>query len=251
MSKVLGLGAIGIDYIAYVNNYPKEDEKIRVIDHYITGGGNCTNTLTTISRLGIITNLISKWGNDSHGSMIMKDLQSDNISFYGSIQDIHGNSGFTYVIVDNHTKTRTCIHTPIKQDITSLEINNFIMNLHNNPTSLINSEDKPMTQADEVSYKSHQLGQDHVLLHLDGRHTEAAYILALKAKDIGLSISIDCEKDRPPFFQRLLLLSNYIFTNQHFCQQYLFILQESSQDYKEFLSNICYVDKFNNLSSER
>uniref|UniRef100_A0A453RGE2 Carbohydrate kinase PfkB domain-containing protein n=1 Tax=Aegilops tauschii subsp. strangulata TaxID=200361 RepID=A0A453RGE2_AEGTS len=55
---------------------------------------------------------IQEASNDALGKSILKELQDDGVdTSYMTVAD-GGNSPFTYIIVDNQTKTRTCIHTP-------------------------------------------------------------------------------------------------------------------------------------------
>lgn len=123
-------------------------------------------------------------------------MVDDKIDLSHSMISSSESTAFTYIIVDEHDKSRTCIHTPIK-DITVEEINDRIV------LSMNDTVPRPK------------------LLHLDSRHTEAAQILAAVAKENGIKISIDCEKDRPPYFEQLLPYCDYIFTNQQFCGVYL------------------------------
>ena len=52
-------------------------------------------------------------------------------------------------------------------------------------------------------------------VHLDGRHTEAAIVLAKMARERGISVMIDAEKDRP-FFDDLLPYATHLATNASF-----------------------------------
>ncbi|KAI3682629.1 hypothetical protein L1987_82734 [Smallanthus sonchifolius] len=101
---VLGLGAVSVDLLATVASFPNPDDKIRSTSMKVEGGGNSGNALTCASRLGLNARLISKVANDSQGEECWKN--------YERMVSEEGNSPFTYVIVDNQTKTRTCIHTP-------------------------------------------------------------------------------------------------------------------------------------------
>lgn len=76
------------------------------------GGGNAGNALTCASRLGLKPRLISKVADDAQGRGILEELKADGVDTSFFIVSPDGNSPFTYVIVDNKTKTRTCIHTP-------------------------------------------------------------------------------------------------------------------------------------------
>ncbi|KAL6900623.1 hypothetical protein ACP4OV_005299 [Aristida adscensionis] len=109
---VLGCGAVSADYLATVASFPNPDDKIRSLTLKVQGGGNAGNALTAAARLGLAPRIISKVANDALGRNILKELQDDGVdtSYISVAED--GNSPFTYIIVDNQTKTRTCIHTP-------------------------------------------------------------------------------------------------------------------------------------------
>lgn len=109
---VLGFGGVSVDLLATVASFPNPDDKIRSTSMKVQGGGNAGNALTCAARLGLNARLMSKIANDAQGRGVLEELQADgvDVSFFVVSED--GNSPFTYVIVDNQTKTRTCIHTP-------------------------------------------------------------------------------------------------------------------------------------------
>ncbi|KAI7750147.1 hypothetical protein M8C21_008175 [Ambrosia artemisiifolia] len=104
---VLGFGGVGVDLLATVAEFPNPDDKIRSTSLKVQGGGNAGNALTCAARLGLNARLISKVADDAQGRGILEELKADGVDV-----SEEGNSPFTYVIVDNQTKTRTCIHTP-------------------------------------------------------------------------------------------------------------------------------------------
>ncbi|XP_021763357.1 ribokinase-like isoform X2 [Chenopodium quinoa] len=109
---VLGCGGVVVDLLAAVASYPKPDDKIRSTSFQVQGGGNAGNALTCAARLGLHTRLISKVADDAQGRGILEELEADGVDTSFFVVSPEGNSPFTYIIVDNETKTRTCIHTP-------------------------------------------------------------------------------------------------------------------------------------------
>ncbi|KAK1368319.1 PfkB domain-containing protein [Heracleum sosnowskyi] len=109
---VLGVGGVAVDILATVDSYPNPDDKIRSTSLKVQGGGNAGNALTCAVRLGLNARLISKIADDAQGRGILEELQSDSVDTSFPVVSKDGNSPFTYIIVDNETKTRTCIHTP-------------------------------------------------------------------------------------------------------------------------------------------
>lgn len=109
---ILGCGAVSVDFLAAVASYPNPDDKIRSTSFEVQGGGNTGNALTCAARLGLTPRIISKVADDSQGKGLLEELEADGVNSSFMVVSEGGNSPFTYIIVDNQTKTRTCIHTP-------------------------------------------------------------------------------------------------------------------------------------------
>lgn len=187
---VLVMGACGVDYIAAVDGYPPPDAKVRTSQLRIAGGGNAANTAVALARLGVNTQLISKIGDDAISSDIRQGLRHDHVDTNHLLTEKNSNSPLTYVIVDTSRQTRTCIHTPMKAEISRQEIDNVVSHIRSERTS-------------------------PEWIHFDSRHTEASTILASYASTFKIPISIDVEKQRP-HLEKLIPFSDVIFTNQHF-----------------------------------
>ncbi|XP_076940753.1 uncharacterized protein LOC143610059 [Bidens hawaiensis] len=179
---VLGFGGVVVDLLATVASFPKPDDKIRSTSMKVQGGGNAGNALTCAARLGLNARLISKVANDAQGRGVLEELRADGVDISFFVVSEEGNSPFTYVIVDNQTKTRTCIHTPgsppmIPGDLT---------------TSAVSS-----------ALKGVQLAYFDVRLH------ETALVIAHEASVRNIPILVDAEKPRDGL-NELLNLSDYV-----------------------------------------
>ncbi|KAF7153274.1 hypothetical protein RHSIM_Rhsim01G0259300 [Rhododendron simsii] len=197
---VLGCGGLSMDLLAAVEAYPKPDDKIRSTSLKIQGGGNVGNGLTCAARLGLKPRLISKIADDAQGRGILEELEADGIDTSFLVVSKEGNSPFTYVIVDNQTKTRTCIHTP-----------GF-----------------PPMIPDDVSKSSLFSALDGVgLAYFDARLPATALVvghevvviesLPIQAKCRSIPILIDAERKREGL-DDLLHLSDYIVCSAKFPQ---------------------------------
>eukprot|EP00903_Cladosiphon_okamuranus_P019217 g17671.t1 len=182
--RVLGLGSAGVDFIASVERYPSADEKVRTEALEIMGGGNCGNTLSAASRLGLDACLATKVGSDANGRLILQGLQEEGVDVSRVVVSDATPSAFTYVIVDKEGGTRTCLHTPQTEDILPDEIIPELL--------------------DGVA-----------AVHLDSRHTPAAIALAKLANERGVPVILDAEKYRP-HLKDLLPLADYIICNRNF-----------------------------------
>ncbi|KAL3620550.1 hypothetical protein CASFOL_035462 [Castilleja foliolosa] len=188
---VLGCGAATVDFLAAVASYPNPDDKIRSTSAKLQGGGNAGNALTCAARLGLKPRLISKVADDPQGKGILEELESDGVDSSFIVVSEGGNSPFTYIIVDDQTKTRTCIHTPGYP---------------------------PMTP-DELTKSNLLAALDGArLVYFDSRLHETALVVAQEqATRKGIPILIDAEKKREGL-DDLLSLSNYVICSAKFPQ---------------------------------
>ncbi|XP_059297362.1 uncharacterized protein LOC132050231 [Lycium ferocissimum] len=189
-SIILGCGGVSLDFLAAVDSYPNPDDKIRSTSFEVQGGGNTGNALTCAARLGLTPRIISKVADDSQGKGMLEELEADGVDTSFMVVSDGGNSPFTYIIVDNQTKTRTCIHTPGYP---------------------------PMIPSD--------LSQSNLLSALDGaklvyfdvRLHETAAIVAEEASRRGIPILIDAEKKRDGL-DNLLSFASYVVCTTSFPQ---------------------------------
>jgi sugar/nucleoside kinase (ribokinase family) len=201
------LGAASLDYVATVSKYPSPDEKIRAQTFNIYGGGNCANTFTALSRLDLAeTHLLTKLGTDMNGKLIIAELRESGVNIDNVIVSPDASTLLVYVIVDDATKTRTCIANPTAVEVSSADVIRCISGPGSNTAASI----------DERS-----VGFLHgaSLVHLDSRHTAAAVTLAAEANLRGIPVTVDVEKDRP-HLAALLPHCDVVFTNERFPQLY-------------------------------
>ncbi|CAJ2651853.1 ketohexokinase-like isoform X1 [Trifolium pratense] len=187
-ATVVGCGSLSVDFLATVAAYPKPDDKIRTTTLKVQGGGNAGNALTCLARLGLNTRIISKIADDSQGRGILDELRADGVDTSFLVVSEEGTSPFTYIIVDNETKTRTCIHTPgyppmIPQDL---------------------SESSLVSALDGAS-----------IAYFDGRLYETALVVAHEAARKNIPILIDAERPREGL-DDLLKLADYVVCSAKF-----------------------------------
>jgi sugar/nucleoside kinase (ribokinase family) len=191
--RVLGVGTIGLDFVAFVSKYPEPDSKVRSSSHAIGGGGNIGNTATAISRLGDCdVSILTQVGDDANASAIVAELQQEGVDTSSINRNPDINTPFTYILVDSSKNTRTCIHLPMETDMTNAQVDNFLSGLGG-------------------------VLPDHI--HFDSRQTEASLRLMETITDkcnSPVTISMDCEKYRPTKMRSLMNYCNVLFTNEVF-----------------------------------
>ncbi|KAK9944942.1 hypothetical protein M0R45_010482 [Rubus argutus] len=185
---VLGVGCLGLDYLAAVSSYPEPDAKIRATASKVQGGGNSGNAVACVARLGLSPRLISKVADDIQGKGILEELQADGVDTSFVVVSEGGISPFTYIIVDNQTNTRTCILTP----------------------------GYPPMIPDDLTFSSLSSALDGArLAYFDGRHPETALIVAQEATHRNIPILIDAERTRKGL-DDLLNLADYAICSAKF-----------------------------------
>ncbi|XP_058094936.1 uncharacterized protein LOC131240620 isoform X2 [Magnolia sinica] len=156
----------------------------------VQGGGNAGNALTSAARLGLTPRAISKLANDAPGRIVLEELEADGVDTSYIVVSEEGNSSFTYVIVDNETKTRTCIFTPGHPPMTPGDLSQ---------SSLISALDGAR------------------LVYFDGRFPDTALVVAKEATCMQIPILIDAERKREGL-DDLLNLADYVVCSAKFPQ---------------------------------
>ncbi|KAK9756811.1 hypothetical protein RND81_01G122400 [Saponaria officinalis] len=210
-SIILGCGGATVDFLAAVASYPKPDDKIRSTSFQVQGGGNAGNALTCAARLGLNPRLISKVADDAQGRGILRELEADGVDTSFFIVSPEGNSPFTYVIVDDETKTRTCIHTPGFPPMVPEELSSSKLDSALNGTKLV---------------------------YFDVRLHETALVIAEEASRRSIPILIDAEKKRDGL-DELLGFATYVVCTAKFPQAWT----EASSVPKALLSMLSRLPK--------
>ncbi|XP_030532589.2 ribokinase-like [Rhodamnia argentea] len=185
---VVGCGSVSLDFLAAVASYPSPDDKIRTTDLKVQGGGNAGNALTCAARLGLKPRLISKVADDTQGRGMLEELEADGVDTSFFVVSPDGNSPFTYVIVDNKTKTRTCILTPGHPPLLPHEL----------PLSSLTSA------LDEAR-----------IVFFDGRFPETALKIAREAAAMHIPILVEAERLREGL-DDLLMVAEYAVCSAKF-----------------------------------
>jgi sugar/nucleoside kinase (ribokinase family) len=182
---ILVWGVCGVDIVVTVSQYPQPDDKIRANKTFVCGGGNAGNTAVALARLEIETTLITKFGDDSYAILLQSEFEREGIHLNFSLTSQSSTSPLTYVMV--HEGSRTCIHSPMEDEITPTEV---------------------MTLGHNLNLSSYQI------VHYDSRHTAGSCQFASLVKTFPHILqSIDLEKPRP-HLEELLKEVHIIFTNE-------------------------------------
>lgn len=187
-SLIVGLGMACMDLIAEVKAFPSPDDKIRTTRLTSCGGGNASNTLCGLARLGNRVRMVSKVGSDAYGGRVVKEMDTFGVDCAHVVRSMHTNTATTYVLVDTHAGTRACIHTPAAALLRPGEVDRAVL-------------------------------RGASWLHLDARHTLAAISLADEAIQRGIPVSVDAERPRANLIA-LLGRASLVFASKAFALKY-------------------------------
>jgi sugar/nucleoside kinase (ribokinase family) len=204
---------------------------VRTTSYHEVGGGNAANTASAIGLLfgsdlflggvgsgGDVSNrpgpytvrLATKIGGDRVGEQIVRELKQSGVDVSSPlfrIGDRHSTTGFTTVVVAAKEQTRTCLHTP--------------------------GTCGELTLADFQSVDMNDVFENVVHMHSDSRQTDVALAMAREARNRGISVSVDVEKDRETkALDSLLEEATVVFTNSGQIDEYLNRLNLELEDSK-------------------
>ncbi|MEA5107952.1 MAG: PfkB family carbohydrate kinase [Sphaerochaeta associata] len=161
MSRIVGIGAALLDFLARSSTFPKEDTKMMASSMLFQGGGPCSTALVAVRKLGLSSSYIGTVGDDLSGRHILAEFIRYGVDT-SALHVVEGKTSSTaFVLCNAESGSRTCVWAK---------------------GSLA-----PMAWKDEM--KS-QLDEADVL-HLDGNHLEAAVHSARYMHSLGKKVSLD------------------------------------------------------------
>lgn len=105
----IGFGTNAVDYLVTVPEYPKFDSKIRLFDYVQAAGGEVATTMAGISRLGLRTAYIGRFGDDREGTFGLDSLRTEGIDVSHAEIVEGGKTQIAFIIIDARNGERTVI----------------------------------------------------------------------------------------------------------------------------------------------
>ncbi|MBS7655807.1 carbohydrate kinase family protein [Candidatus Bathyarchaeota archaeon] len=97
---LIGIGAANVDLIVKIEDFPKLDEEVKILNIQFHGGGSAANVVTGASRLGLKTGFIGNIGKDYFGEFLMKEFEKEQVDA-SKVNIIEGeSSGLALCIVN-------------------------------------------------------------------------------------------------------------------------------------------------------
>ena len=160
---VVGFGTNAVDFLIQVPFYPEFDSKIELTEYTQSAGGEVATTVVGLTRLGIKTAYVGRFGDDEAGNYGLQTLIDEGVNTDFAERIAGARTQIAFIIIDERNGERTVIW---KRD----------MQLSFDET--------------EVSAKIATLGK---ILHFTPHDTQACIKLAGIARENGTIVSIDID----------------------------------------------------------
>lgn len=187
---VLGLGAVAIDDLIYVEEYPPPDVKIRVLHRERQCGGLTATALVAASRLGVRCAYAGVLGTDELSGFAVQSLEREGIDLTYLAQRDNAHPVYSTIIVGESRQTRN-----IFVDFGS--------------ATGADSEWPP----EDVIRSSSVLFVDHI-------GVKGMLRAARAARKAGIPIVADLESDESPYFPELLDLIDHPILSWSFARRF-------------------------------
>jgi ribokinase len=186
---ILGLGAVAVDDLLFLHEYPRPDSKIPIQRRERHAGGLAGTALVAARRMGRACDYAGTLGDDELSRFIIEGLEAEGVSVRHLVRRAGTRPFHSTILVDTETKTRTIL----------LDEQNVV-----GPDPELPSQD--------VIRSARVLLVDHVGL--------PAMIRAARiARAAGIPVVADLERDTSPQFGDLLALVDHLILPYDFAKK--------------------------------
>lgn len=185
---VLGLGAVAVDDILFLSEFPKPDSKMPVLRRERHAGGLAGTALVAARRLGRTCAYAGCLGDDGLSRFILERFAAEGISVDHVVRRPESRPFHSTILVDSSRTTRTILYEA---------------------DGVIGAD--PSAPAEEVLRSAGVLLVDHIGL-------EGMVRAARIAREAGIPVVADIERDRPSLVSELIDLSDHLIVPLEFAQ---------------------------------
>ena len=184
MADVVGIGAALFDILMTVESYPREDTKLRGLETKFQCGGPCATGLVAVRKLGVSAGYLGTVGDDMYGTFVKSELERYGVDT-SCVKGNPGMNAHSVVLLNEKNGSRTCVWNrgqaaPPRPEDVDLEV---------------------LKQAK--------------VLNLDGNNLDCAVYAAEKAREMGVTVSMDAGGAYPNI-ERLLPLVDVLIPSEEF-----------------------------------
>jgi Sugar kinases, ribokinase family len=106
---VVGFGTNAVDFLIQVPEYPSFDSKVELTDYTQAAGGEVATTMAGLSRLGMRTCYIGRFGSDAAGEFGMRSLADEGVDLTHAEIIGGAKTQIAFIVIDTRSGERTVI----------------------------------------------------------------------------------------------------------------------------------------------
>jgi sugar/nucleoside kinase (ribokinase family) len=186
---ILGFGAVAVDDLLYVDEYPPAESKVQVLKRQRQCGGLTGTALVAAARLGSRCAYVGVLGDEELSRFVIDSLAREGIELEWRVERADARPAHSTIIVDQRRKTRT----------------------------IFCSLDWALG-ADPLRPEADLIRSARVVL-VDHHGLEGTIRAALIARESGLGVVADLERDPGEPFAELLGLVDHLIISRRFAQE--------------------------------
>jgi sugar/nucleoside kinase (ribokinase family) len=186
---ILGFGAVAVDDLLYVDEYPLAESKVRVRHRLRQCGGLTGTALVAAARLGASCAYVGLMGNDELSKYVLDRFAREGIDTTHCVRRANARPAHSTIIVDEHHKTRT-VFASLAGDI----------------------------GADAQSPSAELIRSARVIL-VDHHGLEGTIRVARIARESGVGVVADFERKAEGNFDELLSLVDHLVISARFAAE--------------------------------
>ena len=161
---VVGFGTNAVDFLIQVPQYPDFNSKVELIDHTVAPGGEVATTMVGLSRLGLATQYVGRFGDDPEGDIGYDSLAGEGVDLKFAERVAGARTQIAFIVIDARNGERTVIW---KRD------------------------ERLAYTPEAVPFEA---VRDTRILHLTPHDTAACISLAREARNAGAIVSTDIDR---------------------------------------------------------
>ena len=187
---ILGFGAVAVDDLLYVDEYPPADHKVHILRRGRQGGGNCGTALVAAARLGAQCAYVGALGDDPLSRYAIENFRNEGIDTEHRARRSDGRPFHSTIIVEQRRATRTVFAS----------LDGF-------------------SGADPTRPEPELLRTARVLL-LDHHGVEGSLRAARIGREAGVAVVADFERDGGGRFAELVATVDHLVVSERFARQW-------------------------------
>ena len=189
-AEVLGFGAVAVDDLLYVDEYPRPESKVRVRHRLRQCGGLTGTALVAAARLGSQAAYVGRIGDDPLSREVLRELQKEGVDVAHCVRRESARPAHSTIIVDQTRHTRT-VFSSAEGDL----------------------------GADPALPEAELIRSARVLL-VDHHGLEGTLRAVRIAAESGVQVVADFERPAGPGFQELLACVGHLIVSQRFAREW-------------------------------